>query len=362
MELKYFIIRRTMLLVPTLVGVTILAFIFLRSFPDSVLVQDFINPLSSSAGGTPGGVAIAKAKIELGLNYPVPVQYFYFLLNLLRGNWGFATRPITGGVFPVIGYMWPNTAQLLIFTLILAGVIGIPLGTFLGSRPNTVSDNSGRIFALIGYAMPQFFFGLLLLVIFGKGVIHWPGSIFPVFGMVTIPVPPPHWLVNQNLGLVVSSPTHMILFDALIHGDYRVAFSAFMHLVLPVITLTYAILAMLVRTLRSGMIDASAQEYIRTAQAKGIPRKAITKVHTRKNALIPTVTVMGILMSYLMTGIIVVETLFSYQGLGWFISESVIYLQIYSIIYASIIFGMFIVIASLVTDIVYAYIDPRIRY
>lgn len=362
MELKYFILRRTLLLVPTLVGVTVLAFVFLRAFPDMILLKSFINPISSSSGGVPTDVLLARAKIELGFNYPVPVQYFYFILNLLEGNWGYTTAPITGPVFSVVGLMWPNTAQLIIFTLLFSAIIGIPLGTYIGARPNSAADHTGRIFALVGYAMPQFFFGLLLLVIFGKGIINWPGSVFPIYGMVSIPIPPPAWLYNQNIGYIISSPTHMIFFDSLINHDPTVAMSALKHLILPVATLTYAILAMIVRTMRAGMIDVSTQEYIRTARAKGVPQRIIIRKHTRRNALIPTITIMGILMSYLVTGLIVVESLFAYQGLGWLIAQSVLNGEIYSIVYSSLLFGTVIVISTLVADAIYAYIDPRIRY
>lgn len=362
MELRYFILRRILLLVPTLVGITVLAFAFLRAFPDSVLLKDFINPLSSNAGGIPRDVQLAQARIIMGFNYPVPVQYFYFILNLLKGDWGYTTEPLTGPVFTLVSLLWPNTAQLLIFTMILSTLIGIPLGTHIGARANTASDQAGRIFALIGYSMPQFFLALLLIVIFGKGIINWPGSIFPIYGMVSIPIPPPSWLYNHNLGYIISSPTHMIFFDSLINHDPKVAFSSLMHLALPVFTLTYAILAMIVRTVRGGMIDVSTQEYIRTAKAKGVPVKVIVKKHTRRNAMIPTITIMGLVMSYLMTGLIVVETLFSYQGLGWLMAQSVLHGDVYSIIYSALMFGIFVVVGTLVADIIYAYIDPRIRY
>lgn len=362
MELRYFIMRRTLLLVPTVVGITVLAFIFLRTFPDSVLLADFINPLSVSSGSSNYDVLLAKAKIELGFNYPVPVQYFYFILNLLRGNWGYTTSPMRGPVITIIGLLWPNTAQLLIFTLVISTLIGVPLGTIAGAKPNSGTDAVTRVITLIGYAMPQFFLGLLLIVIFGKGFLHWPGAVFPIFGMVSVPIPPPAWLYNQNIGYIVSSPTHMIFFDSLINRDPQVALSALEHLALPVATLTYAILAMIVRTLRAGMIDISKQQFIRTAMAKGVSKRVIVRTHTRRNALIPTITVIGVTMGYLMTGLIVVETLFAYQGLGWLIAQSVLDFQVYTIIYASLLFGFFMVISTLAADVIYAYIDPRIRY
>lgn len=361
MELRYFVLRRVLLLVPTILGMTVLAFILMRTLSDYTLLKDFIN-VHAGSNGVPIQALLARAKIELGLNYPVPVQYFYFLFNLFTGNWGYASEPITGYVYNVIGLLWPNTVQLLIFTFILSAVIGIPLGTYIGARSGSKVDHAGRIFSMVGYAMPQFFFGLLLLVIFGRGIIHWPGSVFPLFGMVTIPIPPPAWLFNQNLGFIVSSPTHMIFFDAIIHRDPRVAFSALMHLALPVATLTYAVLAIIVRTMRASMIDASVQEYVRTARSKGVPMRRIVKKHIRRNALIPTVTSMGLLMGYIMTGLIVVETIFAYQGLGWYLAESTLNAEVWGIIYSAILFGFFIIVANLVVDIIYAYLNPRVTY
>lgn len=362
MELRYFILRRSLLLIPTIIGMTVLAFALLRAFPDYTLLKDFINQNASGFGGVPVQALLARAKIELGFNYPVPVQYFYFLINLFTGNWGYADYPISTYVYSAISLLWPNTVQLLIFTFISSVLIGIPLGTHIGGRAGSRSDHAGRLFSLVGYAMPQFFFGLLLLVIFGKGIIKWPGSVFPLFGMITIPIPPPSWLFNQQIGYILSSPTHMIFFDALIHRDPQIAFSALMHLALPVATLTYAVLAVIVRTMRAGMIDASVQEYIRSARAKGVPLKIIIKKHMRKNALIPTVTSIGLLMGYVMTGLIVVETIFGYQGLGWYLVQSTLHREVWGIIYSAILFGFFIIIANLVVDVVYAYLNPRIAY
>lgn len=358
MELRYFIVRRLLLLIPTLVGMTVLAFIFFRAFPDSILTADFVSPHATGSRD----LLVAQAKIALGLNYPVPVQYFYFLLNLFIGNWGYTNVPLPAPVYNIISLMWPNTAQLLIFTLMFSAIIGIPLGTYMGSKRGSAADSSGRIFTLVGYAMPQFFFGLILLLVFGKGLLDWPGAVFPLYGSFTVPIPPPSWLYNANLGYIVSSPTHMVLFDALIHGSYRIAYSAMMHMVLPVATLTYAILAVIVRTMRSGIIDADSQDFVRTAMAKGVPRRTIVKKHIRRNAMLPVITVMGLLMGYLITGIIVVETLFSYKGLGWFIVQSTLHLQVFGIIYSAILLGIFIVISTIIVDILLAYVDPRIRY
>lgn len=369
MELRYFILRRILLLVPTLVGITIMAFIFLRLFPTSTLLSQFINR-SALSGGASYNALLAQANAQEGFNYPLPVQYFYFLINLFQGNWGFTEYPLEGPVHKIISLLWPNTAQFLIFTLILSIGIGVPLGSFLGSRRGTYPDKFGRMFALVGLGIPPFFFALILLIAFGRGLTHWPGAVFPLYGSVTIPIPPPKWLYNYNLGLISSTPTHMIFFDALIHGNMNVAWSAFIHMILPVAVITYTMFGIIVVTMRAEMISVARSEYIKTALSKGVPRKTIVKVHSRRNAMLPTVTVIGLIMSYLITGLVVVEYVFQYNGLGWFIVESIIAktsypaftYEIYPIVYTSLLFGVIMAVTSIATDIVYAYIDPRVRY
>ena len=154
----------------------------------------------------------------------------------------------------------------------------------------------------------------------------------------------------------------MILFDALLHGDLGLALNAFKHLVLPVVTLSYALLASIITYLRAGMVDASTQEYIKTALAKGVRGRALVKNHIRKNALIPTVTSIGLFMSYVLGAVIVVETLFVYRGIGWFLAEATMNFQIYGLVYCSIIFSVIIVAINFIIDVLYVYLDPRIRY
>lgn len=346
---------------PIFIGITIFAFILLRSFSNYVLASDFIN-INASSGGVPAQVLVNQASQALGLNDPEPVQYFLFLQNFLTGHWGFVTDPVIGPTFEIISIYLPNSIQLLIFTFALTLLVGIPLGTYIGSKPNTASDFAGRVFALVGFAMPQFFFGLVLLLAFGKDISNWPGAIFPIYGSISFPGFPPSWAYNPNLGAIISSPTHMIFFDALIHLDPTVAYSAFMHMVLPVITLSYALLATIVMYLRAGMLDASGQEYVKTALAKGVRHRQLVKRHIRRNALIPTMTNIGLFITYILSALVVVETLFGYDGIGWFIAQATIYSQVYGLVYSGIIFGVILMLINFVVDILYVYYDPRIHY
>lgn len=350
MELKYFVLRRVLLLIPTVIGITVFVFILMRSFPDQLLVSGYINPHST----LPRATQIKIAEEQLGLNLPPPVQYFYYIANLFKGDWGFVTKPVPMAVLAGIELFLPNTVQLAIFAAILSIIISIPLGTFIGSRPNSVADQVGRAFSLVGYAMPQFVLGIFLIIVF-LGVL-------PSYGIVNVPIPPPGWLINQQTGYIVSSPTHLVFFDALIHGNLTIAWSAFLHLILPVVTLTYAILAGLLRFIRAGMVDATNQEYVKTARSKGVPEGLIIKRHIRRNAMIPTITVMGLLIAALLSGVVIIEILFQYHGIGWFTVQATLNNQIYGVMDTTLVFGLILVSANLIVDIVYAFMDPRIRY
>lgn len=363
LELRFFILRRFLLMIPTIVGITIVAFVLFRSFPNSVLAQDFINT-SRAASSVPYPVLVQQAANQLGLNYPLPVQYFYFLQNFLTGQWGYVSSPITGPTIQVIWEVLPNTLQLLIFTFIVTVSIGIPIGTFIGSRPRTVADHAGNAFSLVGYAMPTFFFGLLLLLVFGAGVGKWFGAVFPIYGVISFPTssPPPAWAINAVTGVVRSTPTHMFFFDSLLHGDFGLALNSLEHLFLPVIAISYSLLASIIIYLRAGMMDSGTEEYVKTALSKGISGKELIKYHIRKNAIIPTITSVGLFLSYVMGSLIVVETLFVYRGIGWFLAEATLKGQIYGIIYTTILFALIVVFINFIIDILYVYIDPRIRY
>ena len=363
MELRYFILRRLLLLIPTLLGLTIIVFALLWSLPSNFLTAQFINPRAPNASQ----LRIIAAQ-TLGIGEPIPIAYFHYLVNVFTGQWGFMNTPFyRGSVIDGIAIFFPNTVQLAIFSTILAIVVSIPLGTYIGARPNSIADQAGRIFSLAGYAMPAFWLALIVQIVFGKNVIAGnPLGIFPIQGTFSYSainaINPPSWMINQNLGIQMSGPTHMLLFDALLHGDFTLAWNAFMHLILPVITLTYGILAGILRFIRAGMIDSSNQEYVKTARSKGVPEGITIKKHIRKNALIPTITVMGLLFASLLGGVVLIENVFQYPGTGLLGINAVLNYQIYGVLGTTFVFGLVLIIANLIVDIIYSIIDPRIRY
>lgn len=360
MELRYFIIRRLLLLIPTLLGLVLLVFFLMRMFPDNYLVAKYINPKSA----VPVSIQMEQAKAALGLNYPIFIQYFFYIKALFTGAWGSMSTPVfTGSVITAIELYFPATLQLAIFATILSILIAIPLGTYIGARPNSVADQTGRVFSLGFYAVPIFLLAIVLQIIFGKNVI--PGNPFgqlPIagkFALSAIPAVPPPWF-DASTGL--TSPTHLPLFDALLHGDWALAGSSFEYMILPIVTLTLALLAGILRFIRAGMVDASNQEYVKTARSKGVPENLVIKRHIRKNALIPTVTVLGLLFASLLGGVVVVEEIFNYFGIGYLALQAVTNLAIYGVLGTTFVFGLTLMMANLIVDIAYAFIDPRIRY
>ena len=362
MELKYFIIRRILLLIPTLLGLVLLVFFIMRMFPDAYLISQYVNRKS----GIPYDLQVAQAKALLGLNYPVYLQYFFYLKMLFTGagGWGYmSTALYTGSVLRGIGLYFPSTIQLAIFATILSIIVAIPLGTFIGARPNTVADHGGRIFSLIFYALPIFVLGIYLQILLGKGVIPGnPIGVFPIagkFSPTAMSIPPPSWF-DTSTGL--TNPTHLMLLDSLLHGDWALAYSSFVYLILPVVTLTLALLAGILRFIRAGMMDASNQEYVKTARSKGVPESMVINRHIRKNALIPTITVMGLIFASLLGGVVVVEQVFGYPGIGELGLNAIFSFSVYGVVGVTFVFGVILMATNLIVDIAYAFIDPRKRY
>ena len=358
MELRYFIIRRLLLIIPTALGLTLFVFILMSAIPISSLTSPYYNPHSPLSHAE----QIKKAMILLGISPNPIVWYFHYVTNLLRGNWGImALQGYPSSVIDAIGLALPNTIQLDIFAVLLSVIISIPVGTYIGSKPNSFADQFGRVFTLTGYAIPSFWLALLLQIVFGQGVILGnPVGVFPLTGSFNpfgIPVPTPSWFMGQY-----TTPTHLFIFDALLHGDLSLAWDGFMHIVLPVLTLTYGLLAGILRFVRAGMVDNSRMDFVKTARAKGVPEKLVIKKHVRKNALIPTITVMGLLIAFLLNGSVVVEYVFLYPGMGFLEVNALLTQQVYGIISTTLIFGVVLMITNLIVDIIYAMIDPRIRY
>jgi peptide/nickel transport system permease protein len=298
----------------------------------------------------------------------VLMEFLTYLGNLFHGNLGSMSSSFyTGGVLKGILLYFPTTVEIAVGTVLLTLIIAIPISTFIGMRPNSPSDFSLRTLSLLLYAIPIFWLGFIIEFLFGYNIGILPkllgnnvglplyGQGFPVNG--TVP-----WIQNN-----VSNPTHMLLIDSLLHGDFTLAYIAFLHLIMPVLLLTLGLLAIIFRYMRSGIMDSVDKLYVKAARARGVDHAALIKRHILKNGLLPSSTVIGLIVAFLLGGTLVVEQFFKINGIGLLVlgaigNGTVSHLQIYGVVGIILLFGLTFLITNLIVDIVYSLIDPRIKY
>ncbi|MDM8517354.1 ABC transporter permease [Desulfobacterales bacterium HSG16] len=338
-----FITRRLLFLILVLFGVSVLIFGILMTFSPERRAASYVSSPQQAKD-------IPNLIQKYGLDDPFYVQYVRWIKEISSGNFGWslvAARP----VWDAFWQYFPVTLELNLFVSPLIVIIGIWLGTYSGIRKDTWFDHLARIFAIIGWSLPTFLFALILLMVFyGYFNALGPG------------------ILSDNIHMyVVNNPetfiryTGMYTIDGLLNGQLEVTFDALKHLVLPVITQVIVVVALLMRIMRSGMIEEMSKDYIMTARAKGADRRTIYIGHARKNALIPVITVAGQLVAFSMEGSIAVEVVFNRQGIGWWLAESAIQLDMPVLMCICLFMGLVFVMTNLIIDILYATIDPRIR-
>jgi peptide/nickel transport system permease protein len=337
MSLIQHIIRRLVLMIPMLMGITLLLFVVTHIVP----VDPLAVILTEKSMEDPEAVAAATAK--WGLDKPLPEQYFIYLNNLLRGDMGtsFKTK---NPVFNDLKTFLPATIELAIFSFIFAIVLGLPLGIISAVRAGRPVDHFTRVFSLLGASMPPFWSGLLVLFVFYYTLKWAPGP-----GRIDARISTP----DQVTGL--------FLVDSLITGNSEAFWSSLSHLVLPSIILGWFTLALIARITRSSIMEVMTQDYIRTARAKGqIERLVITK-HALRNGLIPLVTLMGLAFAGLMSGAIMTETIFAWPGIGRYAVEASANLDYPAISGVTLLIAVIYMFVNLFVDILYSFLDPRIR-
>jgi len=331
-----FLIKRIALLVPTFLGISIVAFSFVRILPgDPVLL------MAGERGLTPE--RYQKLLEEFGYDRPLYIQYLDYLWNLLNGNLGnslVTKQPVLTEFFT----LFPATVELSLVALIIAVTLGIPAGIIAASKRGSVIDQALMGTALIGYSMPIFWWGLLLIIIFSGG-LGWT----PVSGRVSL-----LFFFPQGTGFM--------LIDSLASGQKGAFASAVKHLILPSIVLATIPLAVIARQTRSAMLEVLGEDYIRTARAKGLSSVQVIGVHALRNALIPVVTVIGLSTGTLLAGAILTETIFSWPGIGKWMVDS-ISRRDYPVVQSGLLLIAGIVMCvNLVVDMTYGIINPRIRH
>jgi dipeptide transport system permease protein len=333
--LNYLVIRLSILL-STFLGVTLVAFGLIRMIPgDPVLL------LLGERGATPQ--VYETMRHQMGLDLPVPIQYLKFISNAVQGDLGVSTvSNIT--VLKEFTDRFPATLELGLVALFFATLIGIPLGILAATHRNTFWDYAVMIGSLVGYSMPIFWWGLLLILFFSVQL-----GLTPVSGRIAIQYDIQQW-------------SGFLLLDCWFSPERFLALkSALSHLILPSIALGTIPLANIARITRSSMLEVLEEDYIRTARAKGLSRTKVIYIHALRNAFIPIVTIIGLLFGTLITGAILTETIFSWPGIGKWLVQSVS-ARDYPVIQGGILLIATLVIAiNLLVDLLYALINPRIR-
>lgn len=360
MRLSVYIVRRLLILIPTLLGVTFITFILSHAFGPNLAIAVYCNPkLGACSIDNP---RLASLVAQFHLRDPLPVQYVYYMQGLLVGNWGFSSSAVSGGI-PVtdaIVLFFPQTLELAAAATALAVLVGIPTGTISAIKKDKLADHATRIFALTGYSIPLFWLALLFQLAAIALIPGW--SIAGIYDPAMLSPSTQPWAFTLLPGgpQFYSQPTHILVIDAALHGDGPVFWDSFKHLILPTLTLAFGVLGIILRMVRSGMVDSMNQDYVRTAWSKGLPEWVVVKKHIRRNALLPAATVIGLLFAGLLGGVVLVETVFAWSGLGLWTTKAILQFDAGGVLGTTLIFAIFLVLINLTVDVLYAYLDPRI--
>jgi len=342
MKLYEYIIRRLILLIFVLFAVSVVVFYLLRGFPTGIAPwAAYIHPRMTAEQIE----AVIRAH---GFDRPIWEQYFYWLRDIFNGDWGLTGIWAQGRPANEVFFNhFPYTVELSIFGTILTIAIGIPLGIISAIKNNKLPDHISRVIALAGYSTPAYWFGFILQLVFFYyfslwGLPHLPSSGAPDFAVAKI--------------------TGLPIFDGLLAGNLAYVWDEFLHLILPSFSLSFISLGFLARIVRASMLEVLRQDYITMARSKGLKERVVIYRHALKNALIPAVTLTGIFFAALLGGAMITEYVFSWPGVGQQALRAVFqgdsnFLLVYSLVFATVI-----VLANLVVDVFYAFLDPRIKY
>ncbi|SMO66267.1 ABC transporter permease subunit [Paracoccus laeviglucosivorans] len=331
-----FILSKLLYLIPTMLGITLVAFGFIRLLPgDPVLL------MAGERGVSPERYAQISA--QLGYDQPMWQQYFTYLGNLLQGDLGnsiVTKKPVLAEFLS----LFPATVELALVAIVIATLIGVPVGVIAAIKRGSWFDQISMTGALVGFSMPIFWWGLLLIIFF-SGVLQWT----PVSGRI-------------SLMYFFPSVTGFMLIDSLISGQEGAFASAVSHLILPSIVLATIPLAVIARQTRSAMLEVMGEDYVRTAKAKGLPMRRVIGVHALRNAMIPVITTIGLQIGVLMAGAILTETIFSWPGIGKWMIDS-ISRRDYPVVQSGLLLiAGIVMVVNLIVDLTYGLINPRIRH
>ena len=330
-----FFLGKLLYLVPTFLGITLIAFSFVRVLPgDPVLL------IAGERGISPERHAELSA--QLGYDKPMWAQYLDFLWRLMHGDLGnsiVTKKPVMAEFLA----LFPATVELGLCAIIIATLIGVPVGVLAAIKRGSWFDQMSMTAALVGFSMPIFWWGLLLIIFF-SGYLGWT----PVSGRI-------------SLMYFFPNVTGFMLIDSLLSGQKGAFASAVSHLILPSVVLATIPLAVIARQTRSAMLEVMGEDYVRTARAKGMPQGRVIGVHALRNAMIPVITTIGLQTGVLIAGAILTETIFSWPGIGKWMIDS-ISRRDYPVVQSGLLLiAAIVMIVNLIVDLTYGLINPRIR-
>jgi len=332
---RRYALQRGLTAVPVLLGVSVLVFSFIHLIPG--------DPAVTMLGERATPEKVAEVRVRLGLDRPLWEQYVRYVGRVVRGDLGVSI--VRGD--PVLTDLlrrFPATVELATAAIVVAVGLGIPVGVASAVWRNSVVDSLARLLALTGVSMPIFWLGVMLAWFFG----------------VTLRVLPTGFRLDTGTAFVPW--TNFVIIDAALQGNWPLLVDALRHLILPALALATIPLAIVARMTRASMLEVLSREFIRTAEAKGLPQGAVILHHALRNALLPVVTVIGLQIGQLLAGAILTETIFSWPGIGLWVYES-IEARDYAIVQGTSLFiAVIVVVVNLMTDLLYAVVDPRIRY
>lgn len=339
-----YIIRRLLQLPVVLLAVSFIIILMMQPLSPEERAANYLSEQQAARE------EIVQATIDkYGFDKPFYVQYGRWLNQALHGDLGYSQQS-KQPVLQTIRERFPASAELAIYAVIPIIFLSIWLGTLAALNRGKVIDQITRVLSIIGWSLPTFVFAIWLLVIF-----------YGQFGLFGLGRVSNELLLEINRG-DIATPTGFYTIDSLINGRFDMLRDFWLHLVLPVTTLLVVICAQLIRVMRSSLLDALSQDYVRTAKAKGLAKRVVDLKHARRNALIPVITLSGLMVAGLLNGTVFTEVIFNYRGLGLWFAQSAVALDIPAVTGYALLVSVIIVLANLMVDLLYAMIDPRIRY
>ena len=336
MNIRFYILRRIALVIPTLLGLSILTFSIARIVPG--------DPVGLAAGPQATEEIKAALRRELGLDQPLPIQYINYMTGLFRGDWGeslYTRRAVIGD----LRTFWPATLELTTAAVFIATVLGVPAGVISAMYRNRLPDHVARVLSLFFVSFPSFWLAMIFQTWFGLE-LGW----FPISKRLPVLVAPP------------AATTGLFLVDSLIQLDFETFLISLRHLFIPALVLSFGAFASITRITRASMVEALEKDFVRMERAIGIPYRVIIFKYVLRNALIATITVISLNFGWLMAGAILIETIFDWPGLGLYAVKASLSLDFQPIMGIAILYGIVFSIVNILTDIVYGILDPRIRY